>query len=71
MNLEKAAREIAEEASKCRLGDGFEKEIEALALLKLKEAYNLAIEEAANTLRNNTTGTWCDNYVYMIRKLKK
>lgn len=41
MNLEQSAKEVAAKANECcNRSDGWEKEIEALILQKLKEAYN-------------------------------
>lgn len=67
MNIEKAAEEIASEADECCYRGGeWEEGIKVLALQKLKEAYNLGIEDAADEIE------YCNpKEAEEIRKLRK
>lgn len=54
MTLEQAAKEIATKADECcNRGEEYQKPIEDLALQKLKDAYNLGVEDIAHYLELN------------------
>lgn len=66
MTIESLAKEIAAEANECcNRSDGWQEDIETFALERLKQIYNSAVEDAANT-----ACTIC-YAAKNIRKLKK